>query len=164
MGSNGHHNDRTDTGNSTIFHSVLHGAGEGTGAAMSSPAARERWLRHRLVILETFCKKFDLSITALNKGYQWRVENLVDFYPVNGRYCILSTGECGDWETSQHLRRIMLKALPELDTHNAHNDMVDATAYAYANHPRPVDDGTYYGHKHMIWLYKLVDKIIGWLK
>lgn len=83
---------------------------------MSSPAARQRWFERRTQILDAFCAKYDLRINLLNRGYQQRVENLVDFYPVNGRYCILQSGERGDWDTPKDIRRIMLKALPELDT------------------------------------------------
>lgn len=77
---------------------------------MSGSAKREMYLRSRTHTLELFCGDFDMSINPLNRGYQLRVENLVDFYPVNGRYCILQSGERGDWETAQDLRKVMLKA------------------------------------------------------
>jgi hypothetical protein len=79
---------------------------------MSSKEAREDWRRHRTHIVMLFCKNFDMSVLALNNGYQLRIENLVDVYPTNGRYCILQSGERGGWDTAQDLRRIMLKALP----------------------------------------------------
>ena len=78
---------------------------------MSSSAKREMYRRSRTHTLELFCSDFEMTMDTLNRGYQLRVENLVDFYPVKGRYCILKTGERGDWDTAQDLRRVMLKAL-----------------------------------------------------
>ena len=82
------------------------------GTVMSSVAARERYLHKRTAIINKFCKAYDFSVNPLNRGYQLRVENLVDFYPVNGRYCILQSGERGDWNTARDMREIMLSALP----------------------------------------------------
>lgn len=129
---------------------------------MSSPYVREAWRHKRTLIVEVFCRKMDFTINPLNQGYQLRVENLVDFYPVNGRYCILQTGERGDWENWRDLRRIMLKALPSAKA-NSHEDMVDSMVYAMQP-IHDVDHGMYYGHKHFIWFYKLVDRIIGKFK
>lgn len=79
---------------------------------MSSPEARERWRGKRTQQVKQFCDKHDMTFNPMNNGYQLRVENLVDFYPTNGRYCILQSGERGDFETINDMKTIMLKALP----------------------------------------------------
>lgn len=81
---------------------------------MSSSAARQHWRETRTKLVIDFCKKYDMSLVPLNNGYQLRIENLVDIYPTNGRWCILQSGERGDWHTYRDLRGIMLKALPDM--------------------------------------------------
>lgn len=79
---------------------------------MSSSATRQYNLQRGTEKVVKFCKRAEFTLVSLNNGYQLRVENLVDFYPVNGRYCILQTGERGMWESINDLRDIMLKAIP----------------------------------------------------
>ena len=81
---------------------------------MSSPQARSRHRERRTVMVEKFCARFDMSLNPLNNGYQLRIENVLDVYPTNGRYCILQSGERGDWETPADLKKLMLKALPSV--------------------------------------------------
>jgi hypothetical protein len=80
---------------------------------MSSPQARERWRNKRTTIVGNFCRQYGFKLEALNHGFQLRIENLVDVYPTNGRYCILRSGDRGDWNTTKDLRQIMLEALPD---------------------------------------------------
>lgn len=79
---------------------------------MSSPAAREYYRKKRTEMVEKFCRKADFVLVPLNSGYQLRIENVLDVYPVNGRWCWLPTGERGDWNSINDLRDIMLKHLP----------------------------------------------------
>lgn len=79
---------------------------------MSSPAAREFYRKKRTDIVLKFCKRNDFVLVPLNSGYQLRIENVLDVYPVNGRWCWLPTGERGDWNSYNDLRDIMLKQLP----------------------------------------------------
>lgn len=84
---------------------------------MSSSAARDRSRRARTQEINNFAHIYDLSVNPMNNGYQLRVEGLVDLYPTNGRYCILQTGERGDWDTANDLRQLMLRAIPDYMPH-----------------------------------------------
>lgn len=104
---------------------------------MSSSAARERWRNKRTEQINKFAADNVLRLHYLNNGYQIRVEGLVDFYPTNGRYCILQTGERGDFDTFEDMRQIMLKALPPLPrvtVTNTNTGCVDEVATTLANH------------------------------
>lgn len=101
---------------------------------MSSPQARSRHRDRRTVMVEKFCAKFDMSLNPLNNGYQLRIENVLDVYPTNGRYCILQTGERGGWDTPADLKRLMLKALPDVKVVVSVGGKKDDVATAVANH------------------------------
>lgn len=79
---------------------------------MSGKATRQYNLQRGTDKVERFCKRAEFQIVPLNNGYQLRVENLVDFYPVNNRYCILQSGERGEWQSMNDIRDIMLSAIP----------------------------------------------------
>ena len=81
---------------------------------MSSSYARSQHRERRTAIVRKFCKRFDIRSHSLNNGYQLRIENVLDVYPTNGRYCILRTNERGDWDTPADLKRLMLRALPNV--------------------------------------------------
>lgn len=79
---------------------------------MSSSEAREYWRGKRTKIITDFCAKYGMSVNPLNNGYQLRIENLVDIYPTNGRYCILQSGERGGWHNYNDLKELMLRVIP----------------------------------------------------
>lgn len=82
---------------------------------MSSSAARENWRTKRTAMIERFCASNGFKLDALNSGYQLRIEDSFDFYPTNGRWHFLPTGERGDWHTELDLKLVMLEMLkPEL--------------------------------------------------
>lgn len=85
---------------------------------MSSATARQRWRDKRTAQVQKFCRDYDMSLNPMNNGYQLRVENLVDFYPTNGRYCILQSGERGDFDTFKDMKAIMLRALPSVKVYD----------------------------------------------
>lgn len=76
---------------------------------MSSAAARNASFVKNSRIIKDFCRKYQFDLVELNNGYQLRIENALDVYPVNGRWCWLQTGERGSWETARDLRGIMLR-------------------------------------------------------
>lgn len=82
---------------------------------MSSPAARERWRNKRTAMVEHFCRANNFKLERLNQGYQLRIEDSFDFYPTNGKWHFLPTGERGDWHTELDLKLVILEMLkPEL--------------------------------------------------
>lgn len=104
-----------------------------------SKTTRQQSLVKNTRIVEEVCNIYDLSLNPMNNGYQLRVEGLVDFYPVNGRYCILQSGERGDWSDDHDLRQIMLKAIPD---HMPHLVQKPAPNVRYASDkPDPAWDG-----------------------
>lgn len=203
---------------------------------MSSQAARERYFYKRTNSIEKFCNQYGFSFVKLNNGYQVRIENVVDVYPVNGRFHWLQSGERGEWDNSNDLRRLFLDKLPgghpplneprkhetqyltvnellmnndklkEVFNRNATvhayfmqafhdgNDLqsmwigltialvtdqekmqeIAQNALNYSSQPPMFmpggillrNDGKheYYGHTHMIWLYKFIDWVIGKFK
>lgn len=64
--------------------------------------------------IREFCKKYGMDLVELNNGYQMRIEDLVDLYPVRGRWHNIKTGERGDWFGEEDLRKLMLFAIPEM--------------------------------------------------
>lgn len=87
---------------------------------MSSPAARERYFYRRTNAIEKFCNQYGFSFVKLNRGYQVRIENVVDVYPVNGKWHWLQSGERGEWDNGNDLRRLLLDKLP--GGHPSHDD------------------------------------------
>jgi hypothetical protein len=75
---------------------------------MSSAAARQRHQERRTKVARQFAKAYNFKLTELNNGYQLRIENELDLYPVNGRWCWLPTGERGDFETVMDIHNVML--------------------------------------------------------
>lgn len=89
---------------------------------MSSSAARNNQLHYNTAVVMSFCRQYKLDVSPLNNGYQLRIENVLDIYPVNGRWHWLPTGERGGWNNLKELRQIMLDRLteivvPQVDTH-----------------------------------------------
>lgn len=47
---------------------------------------------------EEFCEKHNLSIQYLNRGYQLRINGVIDIYPVRKKWHYLKTGERGEFD------------------------------------------------------------------
>jgi len=62
-------------------------------------------------MIEYFCASNGFKLDALNEGYQLRIEDSFDFYPTNGRWHFLPTGERGDWHTEADLKVTILALL-----------------------------------------------------
>lgn len=78
-----------------------------------SKATKQRSRNHNTTAVGNFCRSYGMKLESLNNGYQLRIEDVLDVYPTNGRYCILKTGERGGWESKADLKQLMLRALPE---------------------------------------------------
>lgn len=63
-----------------------------------SRAWMERNLRENTEIIEEFCAKHNLSLKYLNNGYQLRVNDVIDLYPVRQKWHYIKTGQRGTWE------------------------------------------------------------------
>ena len=61
-----------------------------------------------------FCEEFNIDSVEYNDGYQIRLEEVLDLYPVRGRWHNIKTGERGDWSGYKDLRRVMVEALDVL--------------------------------------------------
>ena len=83
---------------------------------MSKQLWRYETLYQNTEKIKRYCKMFDLELEVLNNGYQLRVENMVDFYPVRAKYNNLTTSERGEWRNATDFKQIMLKAIPRGDT------------------------------------------------
>ena len=64
---------------------------------------RDHWERlHERLALEQYpwigVLRQSHDVVDLNEGYQWRVDNRLDVFPVNARYHILRTGERGGFK------------------------------------------------------------------
>lgn len=79
---------------------------------MPNSATRHKWFVLNSKIVKAFCEHHDLKYQVLNSGYQIRIEELVDIYPVRRRWHNIRTGERGEWEGEEDLRKIMLLAIP----------------------------------------------------
>lgn len=78
---------------------------------MSSSEARAKWRNKRTNYVINFCAQNNFKLDFLNQGYQLRIENVFDFYPTNGRWHFLPTGERGSWHTDNDLKLVMLEML-----------------------------------------------------
>lgn len=63
--------------------------------------------------IQEFCSKYGFSYRVLNRGYQIRIEEVVDVYPVRMKWHWLSTGDRGEAHSMEHLRKLMLHKLEE---------------------------------------------------
>lgn len=139
---------------------------------MSSPEARERWRTKRTDEIEHFCSKNGFSLVPLNNGYQLRIENVIDVYPTNGRWCWLPTGERGGFHTTNDLRKVMLAHLPHGKRYADQKEFVADTkkfaprtyqsdaadAFAYAMH----NVETITEKQYNKWYRKLYRKLNEW--
>lgn len=68
--------------------------------------------------VEEFCSKYGFKVVPLNHGYQLRIEEILDVYPVRQRWHFLVDNSRGGWTDLESLRKIMLKKLqsPEIAT------------------------------------------------
>jgi hypothetical protein len=78
---------------------------------MSKATNRQSQNRNTKVLMD-FCREYGFEFKELNQGFQYRIEGVLDVYPVRGRYHALTTQERGSWHTAQDLRRVLLEAIP----------------------------------------------------
>lgn len=79
---------------------------------MGKQAWRYAAFENNSVAIEEFCTKYGLTYRLLNDGYQIRIGETLDIYPVRLKWCWLPTGERGEIENVEELRQIMLDRLP----------------------------------------------------
>jgi hypothetical protein len=93
--------------------------------------SRGQWryaaLEHNTLEIEQFCRKYKFELTRLNNGYQLRIEDTLDVYPVRQRWHWLPDGTRGHWRDTNDLRRILLAKLPDR-----------STAYITNSPPQPI--------------------------
>lgn len=78
---------------------------------MPSKIVKQKNFERNTRLIEAFCEENGIDMVKLNDGYQIRLEDLVDLYPVRARWHNIKTGERGDWTGYKDLRRVMLMAL-----------------------------------------------------
>lgn len=92
---------------------------------MPSKIVKQKNFERNTRLIEAFCEENGIDMVKLNDGYQIRLEDLVDLYPVRARWHNIKTGERGDWTGYKDLRRVMLMALemmarPEVAAENTY--------------------------------------------
>lgn len=80
---------------------------------MSSAAKRAYSKNIHTLEVERFCSANNFTLTILNNGFQLRIEDMIDIYPVNRKWHWLLSGERGTWQDVDDLRKIMLKRIPK---------------------------------------------------
>lgn len=81
---------------------------------MPSKIVKQKNFERNTRIIREFCKENNIDLVELNDGYQLRVEDMLDLYPVRGRWHNIKTGERGDWNGYADLRKLMLDVLQML--------------------------------------------------
>lgn len=75
----------------------------------------KRWKHYNFVtntaLVVDFCKQYSLKLDFLNDGYQLRIEDVLDVYPVRERWHWLPDGSRGDWASAEDLRKLMFNKL-----------------------------------------------------
>lgn len=73
----------------------------------SSYIRHERFLKNSNRI-KNFCERYDLQYELLNSGYQIRIENTLDVYPVNQKWHEIKTNKRGEWSDVSELGKFFL--------------------------------------------------------
>ena|SRR5690554_5901740 len=111
---------------------------------MASKATRERNLHNGTKAVMAFAKQYQFKVEPLNRGFQLRIEDTMDVYPVNRRWHWLPTGERGQWNgKASHLKHLFLERLPKDEikvvvsdkTTGERNDIATALANHMLNKP-----------------------------
>jgi hypothetical protein len=80
---------------------------------MSRGAWRYAALEHNSKAVIAFCNKFKFDYEEKNGLYQIRIDGLIDVYPVRQKWHWLKTGERGEWNNINELKRVMIDRLPD---------------------------------------------------
>jgi hypothetical protein len=80
---------------------------------VSRGAWRYQALAENTLLVKQFCKKYGFTLEPLNSGYQLRIEQVLDIYPVRQKYHYLPSGKRGDWDSINDIKRILLDSLPD---------------------------------------------------
>lgn len=64
-------------------------------------------------LIKEWCEQQGMKYEYLNNGYQIRIEDVIDVYPVRLKWHWLSTGERGQLNYLEELATVMLQRIPE---------------------------------------------------
>lgn len=62
----------------------------------------------RLKLIKEFCDTYGFNLKHINQDYQVRIHDVLDVYPTNGRWCLLSTQEWGNFDSIDDLKELFL--------------------------------------------------------
>lgn len=78
---------------------------------MPSKIVKQKNFERNNNIIRAFCEEYNIDLVDLNDGYQLRLEDILDLYPVRARWHNIKTGERGDWNGYKDLKQLMLRTL-----------------------------------------------------
>jgi len=81
---------------------------------MSGGAWRYAALERNTKAIKEFCKKYRFDLRELTP-YQFRIEEVMDVYPVRQKWHWIETDDRGVWSDLDELKRIFLEHLPEVE-------------------------------------------------
>jgi len=81
---------------------------------MSRQAWRYDALERNTKLIREFCEKYKFQIKELSP-YQFRVEDVIDLYPVRQNWHWLASGERGTFLNTDNLKAIILEHMPEAE-------------------------------------------------
>lgn len=67
-------------------------------------------LENNTEMLKRFAINTGTPMQILNNGYQIRIDEVLDVYPVGQKYHIMATGERGEWQTLDDVAKLLSKA------------------------------------------------------
>jgi hypothetical protein len=78
-----------------------------------NPAVKQRYREARTRMITEFCKKYKFQLVSKNQDFQFRIEDVLDVYPTNGRWCWLPTKEWGDFDGEDDLHDVLMSHLED---------------------------------------------------
>lgn len=87
---------------------------------MSSGAWRYDALERNTKMIKEFCAKYKFELRELTQ-YHYRIEDLIDVYPVRQKWHWLATDERGTFVNQNDLKSIILERMPEAEEENETN-------------------------------------------
>lgn len=82
---------------------------------MPSKIVRQKNFERNTRLIRAFCEEYKVDLVELNDGYQMRLEDTLDLYPVRARWHNIKTGERGDWNGYKDLKKLMLDILQMIE-------------------------------------------------
>lgn len=116
---------------------------------MSKGAWRYDALERNTKLIIEFCEKYKFELKQLTQ-YQYRIEDIIDVYPVRQRWHWLKSDERGTWSNTDQLKSIILHRLPEAEESEYPEKQASAkeivtingTKYELASYSDPFNDGS----------------------